>query len=575
VTQDPGNLHDNWLRHLETKPEAEAVVHWTSDGDHVRWTWRDLLGAAARFAERMRDDGVREGDICALIVRHHPDFYPLYLGIGLIGAIPSILAYPNPRLHPDKFRQGLEGMAHHSGLDWILTERALEETIRPLVRKETTTIRGLLFPLEWRAGGQGSDRDLAAVAGRIHREGLDAPCLLQHSSGTTGLQKAVVLSHRAVLDHLRHYGDSIQIDARDKVVSWLPLYHDMGLIAAFHLPLARGIPLVQIDPFEWVQAPGMFLSAVSSERGTLGWLPNFAYNLMADRIHEEDLSGVRLDSLRMLVNCSEPVRQDSHEKFLRRFAPYGLGPQVLAACYAMAETTFAATQTAPGRGARAIAVSREALSRGSFLPVPGNERREAKFCVSSGEVISGCVLKVADEEGRELPDGQVGEIAIRSVSLFDGYRNQPEKTAEVLRDGWYFSGDYGARHAGEYYILGRKKDIIIVAGRNIAPEDVEDAVNEVAGVIPGRVVAFGLEDPDSGTEQACVIAETAETADEGLRSIRRAIVEAGIGIDVALAKVFLVPPRWLIKSSSGKLSRKANRQRIVDQPQAAARGQAG
>ncbi len=561
-------IWDNWRRHLDTKPDSEAIIHWVSDGNHHRWTWRALFEAAGLFAARMRAEGVRKGDICALIIRHHPDFYPLYMGISLMGAIPSILAYPNPRLHPDKFRQGLEGMAHHSGLDWIFTERALEETIRPLVGKETTTIRGLLFPMEWEKEPLEESKAVGSMSKSDHRITPDEPCLLQHSSGTTGLQKAVVLSHRAVLDHLFRYGASIQVEGRDKVVSWLPLYHDMGLIAAFQLPLAWGIPLVQMDPFEWIQSPAMFLSAVSQEQGTLAWLPNFAYNFMADRIHDEELANLRLGSLRMVINCSEPVRHDSHEKFVRRLGPYGMREDALAVCYAMAETTFAATQTAPGKGAYVACVSRKALAQGRFQPIPVGMPEDSKRCVSAGRAIDGCELKVVDERGNALPEGHVGEIAIRSVSLFEGYRNQPEKTAEVLKDGWYFSGDYGARHEEEFYILGRKKDIIIVAGNNIAPEDVEDAASEVPGVIPGRVVAFGLEEPSSGTEQVCVIAETEETSEKELKALRRAIGEAGIRIDVAISRVFLVPPRWLIKSSAGKLSRKANRQRILEAPPA-------
>jgi acyl-CoA synthetase (AMP-forming)/AMP-acid ligase II len=557
-------IWDNWRRHLDTKPDREAIVHWVADGNHHRWTWRALFGTATRYATLMREAGVRKGDICALIIRHHPDFYPLYMGISLMGAVPSILAYPNPRLHPDKFRQGLEGMAHHSGLDWIFTERALEETIRPLVGKETTTIRGLLLPLEWEKRALEEYTDIGSMWQFDHRVAPDEPCLLQHSSGTTGLQKAVVLSHRAVLDHLFRYGASIQMEERDKIISWLPLYHDMGLIAAFQLPLAWGIPLVQMDPFEWVQAPAMFLSAVSREQGTLAWLPNFAYNLMADRIHDEDLANLRLESLRMVINCSEPVRHDSHEKFVRRLGPYGMREDALAVCYAMAETTFAATQTAPGKSANVVCVSRKALAQGRFQSVPAGTTEEAKRCVSAGRAIDGCEMKVVDESGNELPDGRIGEIAIRSVSLFEGYRNQPEKTAEVLKDGWYYSGDYGARFEGEYFILGRKKDIIIVAGNNISPEDVEDAVNEVSGVIPGRIVACGVEDSVSGTEQVCVIAETEVTTEKGLKVLRRAIGEAGIRIDVAISQVYLVPPRWLIKSSAGKLSRKANHQRIPE-----------
>ena len=243
---------------------------------------------------------------------------------------------------------------------------------------------------------------------------------------------------------------------------------------------------------------------------------------------------------------------------------YGLRPETLAACYAMAETTFAATQTEPGKRARTLVAIRDELARGRYLPhVPGTNRN-TKPCVSSGAPIEGCSLSVVDESGKELPDDRVGEIVIRSVSMFEGYRNQPEKTAEVLKGDSYFSGDYGFRHEGEYYVIGRKKDIIIVAGRNIAPEDVEDAVNEVPGVLPGRSVAFGLEDPEAGTEQICVVAETEEKNESGLRALRRAIAEAGIRIDAAISRVYLVPPRWLVKSSSGKLSRKLNKQRVLE-----------
>jgi len=557
-------LWDTWLYNSESRSKEEAIVHWVGGEQPFRWNWGELVRAAVNYAEAIRSHGVRPGEICALIIRHHKDFYPIYMGISLMGGIPSILAYPNPRQHPDKFRQGLEGMSRHSGLDWIFSERSLEDTIKPLVQSETSTIRGILFPLEWKPEIRGKGTLPESLSHSRRGTSPDDPCLLQHSSGTTGLQKAVVLSHRAVMEHVRLYGESIQVNGEDKIASWLPLYHDMGLIAAFLLPLAWGIPLIQLDPFEWVQAPVLLLEAISREKGTLAWLPNFAYNFMADRIREEDLEGLRFDSVRMLVNCSEPVRHESHQKFLRRFSPLGLSPDTLGASYAMAETVFAATQTEPGTSAKMVPVSRSGLAQGHFQPVHGDPGSPTKYCVSSGAPISGCDLKVVDEKGGELPDGEIGEIVIGSVSLFDGYRNQPEKTEEVLKDGWYYSGDYGARHEGEYYILGRKKDIIIVAGNNISPEDVEDAVNEVPGILPGRVVAFDRENEETGTEQVCVVAETEETGEAGLKALRREIVKAGMRIDVTVAEVYLVPPRWLFKSSSGKLSRKTNKQRVLD-----------
>jgi acyl-CoA synthetase (AMP-forming)/AMP-acid ligase II len=558
ATLSPGTelLWDRWCRWADERPEHEAIVHWTAEAAPFRWTWRALLEEAEHFANRLAAAGIGAGEVCAVIARHHAHFYPLYLGISALGAIPSVLAYPNPRLHPHKFVHGLQGMARRSGLDWILTERSLEGTVRPLALGGDASVRGLIFPFEGEAGPLKSSRFRRPP---VH---AGSACLLQHSSGTTGLQKAVVLSHRAVLEHVGTYADALRLQPGDKVASWLPLYHDMGMIAAFHLPLALGIPVVQLDPFEWVSAPEMLLQVISQERATLSWLPNFAYNLLADRVRDEELRGVRLDSMRMFINCSEPVRADSHGRFLERFSAVGLPEQSLAACYAMAETTFAATQTSPGEAARTLDVDRDALSHGLVrASAPGAPTRA---CVSSGRPIPGCQLRIVDDLGETVAPAHVGEIAIRSSTMFDGYRNAPDDTARVLRDGWYFSGDYGFELDGEYYVVGRKKDLIIVAGRNIYPEDVEDAISLVPGVLAGRVVAFGLEDASSGTEQIAVIAETEAIDAAERKRIKLAIQRAGMEIDVTVARVFLASPRWLIKSSAGKPSRKANRQRVLD-----------
>jgi acyl-CoA synthetase (AMP-forming)/AMP-acid ligase II len=450
-------------------------------------------------------------------------------------------------------------MSQRSGLDWLLAERSLEPIVRPLLESGQSTIRDLLFPLEGRALSPSST--FGGLRARLSGATAAAPCLLQHSSGTTGLQKPVTLSHNAVLEHVRRYGESIALNDNDRVVSWLPLYHDMGLIAAFHLPLAAGIPTIQLDPFEWIIAPVILLDAIHRERGTLCWLPNFAYNLLAERSADEDLEGIRLDSMRLFVNCSEPVRAESHERFLSRFALYGVRAESLSACYAMAETTFAATQTISA--ARVLNASRDELARGRFRPA--TEGEIARRCVSSGVPIDGCTIEVVDEQRQLLSEDEVGELRIRSVSMFDGYRNYPEKTADALIDGWYVSGDYGFLHDGECFVIGRKKDVIIVAGKNIYPEDVEDATSRVEGILPGRVVAFAVDDAALGTEQIAVVAET-ESAEEAARSVlRRRVVEAATELDITISRVYLVPPRWLIKSSSGKPSRSANRARALDE----------
>ncbi|MEW6701824.1 MAG: AMP-binding protein [Bacteroidota bacterium] len=554
-------LWERWQRNAQINPDNEAIVHWIAGEKPLRWTFKNLIEAAKKFSIKIREAGIQHGEVCAVIIRHNPYFYPLYLGISRTGALPAVLAYPNPRLHPDKFRQGIEGMSQRSGLDYILTERELEPLIRPLIEKPGSTIKAVYFPLEWNLDGtidSKVDDEIERAAQSIKEF---EPCLLQHSSGTTGLQKPVVLSHRAVLNHTVNLGNALKLSANDIVASWLPLYHDFGLIAAFHIALAYGIKTIQIDPFQWVLAPIILLEAITKEKATISFLPNFAYNVLAEKIDDEELSEISLSSLRIIVNAAEPVRHDSHQKFVEKFTRYGLNSLALGAMYGMAEATLGISLTEPAKPIKELAVDRNELSRGVMKPA--DENSVVRICVSSGKLIDGCDARIVDENRNNLPDGFVGEVAVKSVSMFDGYRNYPEKTAEVVENGWYFSGDYGFKFEDEFFIIGRKKDIIIVAGKNIYPEDIEDVVNQVEGVVPGRVIAFGEEDEAMGTEQVAVVAETKAEDEKEKNKIRLDILKAGMSIDVNIHKVYLVPSRWLIKSSAGKPSRKANKERII------------
>jgi fatty-acyl-CoA synthase len=547
-----------WEANASNFPNKNAIVHWIAGEEPFRWSFQELFKIANAFSFQLLNQGIKPNQVCAIIIRHNRLFYPLYMGIVGIGAIPAVLAYPNPRLHPDKFREGIRGMSQRSGLDWIFTENSLEPVLTPLL--VNSTIKGMHFPLEWDLTFRDSDVESELIKIRKIRSGTD-PFLLQHSSGTTGLQKPVLLSNRAVLEHVDNYAEAINFSQEDKIVSWLPLYHDMGLIAAYHLPLAYGITSIQIDPFEWVLVPSLLLEAVSKEKGTVAWLPNFAYNMMADKIPDDELEGYTLESWRLVINCSEPVRHESHVRFFNKFKNYNFKQSALSACYAMAETTYAVTQTIPGSVPAELSMDRQKLAQG--LVETTDDFAKARICVSSGKVIKGCQVRIVDENRKELPSGRVGEIAISSVSMFDGYRNYPEKTVDVLENGWYYSGDYGFVYNHEYYIIGRKKDIVIVAGNNIYPEDVEDIVSKVDGIMPGRVVAFGSDDEILGTEVLAVIAETGFESRDDKKHLKVQIQEAGLKNDIAISKIYLVPPRWLIKSSAGKPSRKANRERII------------
>lgn len=554
-------LWRRWKLNSERYPDKDAIVHWVAGEEPYRWTYKNLINTAKKYSVKLKELGIKPGEICANIIRHDENFYPLYLGISRIGALPAVLAFPNPRLHPDKFRQGLEGMAQRSGLDYIFTERELEPLIKPLIEKPGSTIKNVYFPLEWDLDFEidpKADDEIEMIAGSIKDSD---PGLLQHSSGTTGLQKPVVLSHRAIMNHVYQLGKAMKLTENDKVASWLPLYHDLGLIGSYHIPLALGIPLIQIDPFQWILAPVLLLEAITKEKATVSFTPNFAYNIMAEKINEEDLEGIDLSSLRVIINAAEPIRHDSHEKFVRKFQKYGFNPLALAVLYGMAETTLGVTLTEPGKPITELSVDRNELSKG-VMKFP-DDNSVVRICVSSGKLIDECEARIVDENRNDIPDGLVGEVVVKSISMFDGYRNYPEKTAEVFEGGWYYTGDYGFRYKDEFFIIGRKKDIIIVAGKNIYPEDIEDALNQTEGLIPGRVIAFGEEDAEMGTEFVSVVAETkAETEDEK-NKVRMTILKAGMNIDVVIHKVYLVPSRWLIKSSAGKPSRKSNKERLI------------
>jgi acyl-CoA synthetase (AMP-forming)/AMP-acid ligase II len=394
----------------------------------------------------------------------------------------------------------------------------------------------------------------------------DQIAFLQHSSGTTGLQKGVALSHRSVLNQVRAYSRAIELEPSDVVVSWLPLYHDMGLIAGFVMPIVAGIPLVLMSPFHWVRDPKILLHNITRYHGTLTWLPNFAYNHSVRGITTRGLQGVDLSSLRMVINCSEPCRYDSHRLFLERFRPFGLQEQSLATCYAMAENTFAVTQSPPGQSPRLDWVQTRALQEDRLaVPVPPHSEGGTPM-VSCGPCIPEVEVQVVDSHGKRLPDRQVGEIALRGTCMLSGYYRRPDLTEQAIKDGWYLTGDMGYLADGELYVSGRKKDLIIVGGKNVYPQDLEAIANRIPGIVPGRAVAFGVFDAALGSEDIVMVCEleTDGLDDEQKREIegeiRRQVIRQ---TEVTLADVYLVGRKWLIKTSSGKIARGTNREKYL------------
>ncbi len=428
--------------------------------------------------------------------------------------------------------------------------------------------------LEDRSGPNGcaafvSPSDKTAGASGISATPVpDDIAFLQYSSGTTGLKKGVAITHRALLWQIDAYAEAIGMRDRDVVVSWLPLYHDMGLIACLFFPLLRRVPLVALSPFDWVRRPGLLLRAVSDFRGTLCWLPNFAFSFLARNVSQRDLEGIDLSSLRGVVNCSEPISASSHRAFLKVFVPRGLRPDSIAASYALAENTFAVTSGGFGKSVVEDTIDREifaregrAVSVGSVPSFPGAVRT----WVGSGRPLPATRIEIVDEEGRVLPERHVGEILLRSPCLMREYHRNPEATAAALRVGVLRTGDIGYLAGEELFVTGRKKDLIIVGGQNVYPQDVESTLHDLPGVVPGRSVAFGIADEERGTERLVVMAETTCDGPDEKERIRGLIFERVTSETlVTPSDVCVVPPRFLLKSTSGKIARAANRDRYLE-----------
>jgi len=499
---------------------------------------------SARYATALRQHGIQPRDL--IIIAHVQNLETIFAfwGALMMGAIPSIFPTLTEKLDPEIYINSVSQLVERSGVRAIFTTDEFAPRLAAHVNCPVLS----------------SDRfDQQPASWETAEPAADEIAFLQHSSGTTGLQKGVALSHCAVLNQLASYSDSLNLNAADVIVSWLPLYHDMGLIAGFLLPLVQGLPLVIMSPFDWVSNPVLLLQAIDQFSGTLCWLPNFAYNHMARRIRAADTDGLSLTTMRAFINCSEPVRHDSHTQFIERFGDLGVTPDKLAVSYAMAENVFAVTQTRLGQPPELDWIDREMLATQQVARQVSAGHTGAVTYVSCGQPIPGVSVRILGPQGDILPERSVGEIAIKSNCLLTGYYRRDDLNP-FTPDGWYRTGDMGYRAANAIYVIGRYKDLIINAGKNIYPQDIEAIVNTIPGIHPGRVVAFGVPDEREGTELIAVVAEV-DVADPAQqreigRQIRQRVSQQSMA---AVSVVQLVEPGWLIKTSSGKMARAANR----------------
>lgn len=503
----------------------------------------------------LRGEGVTAGDRVVIIMPQGIPAMTAFVGAMMQDAVPAFLAYPNFKVEAGKYSSGLKGVTTNLNAKAVLIDQAFPDEMLGHISL---------------AGDAKLIRAGAAVAGDFSAASIptDSLAFMQHSAGTTGLQKGVALTHAAVLRQIAYLSAALKIDgAKDRIYSWLPLYHDMGLIACFMLPMVCHVPVVMQSPLDWVMQPEAMLQIISDHKCTLAWLPNFAFQFAPRRVPQKRWAQYDLSSVRALINCSEPVRASSMEEFRKAFTAIGLKPHALQSSYAMAENVFAVTQSEVERKSGPACVwadGQHFRARHKIVEI-APESPGAICFMSSGRLLPNHQVQVISDSGAILGDGHVGEILIKSDCLFDGYYNRPDLTAEALVDGWYHTGDLGFCLRDELYVVGRKKDLLIIGGENIYPQDIEEIVGNHPAIHDGRAIAMGAYNADLGTEEIIVVAEVAR--EESLansieidREIRNQVV-AGMGI--AVKTILLKPPKWIVKSTAGKPARSSTREKLL------------
>lgn len=527
-------------------------------------SYAQLAEGAQSVAAGLQARGLLPGQSVAIMLPTSRDYLFSFFGVLLAGGIPVPIY---PPLRPSQLEDHLHrhgGILANAEVILLITVAQAQQVGR-LLQGQVSSLREVV-----------TAQHLMALSASIKRPQIRThdTAFLQYTSGTTGQPKGVILTHANLLANIRAMGETIQANSTDIFVSWLPLYHDMGLIGAWLSSLYYGIPLALLSPLAFLSQPARWLWAIHRHRGTLTAAPNFAYELCLNKIATSDIEGLDLSSLRLAFNGAEPVSPNTVRNFCERFARYGFNPLAMAPVYGLAEAAVGLAFPPIGRGPLIDRIQREPLvSYGKAIPAPDPTQKGLEV-VACGQPLPGYQIRIVDEAGRELPDREQGRLEFQGPSATSGYLRNPDATSRLFDNGWLDSGDLAYMAEGDVYLTGRVKDIIIRGGRNVYPHQLEEAVGDLDGIRKGCVAVFGSTGPTSGIEQLIVVAETREQRED----LREALHAKVLGLATDLLgmppnKIILVPPHTVLKTSSGKIRRAAMRNLFakgrIGQPQRA------
>jgi fatty-acyl-CoA synthase len=549
------------------------LIFYEDEGEGPTLTFGELFAGAERVAADLAKRGIGRGDTVALMLPTSRDFFLAFAGTLLAGATPVPIYPPFRADRIAEYAERQSAILANAGARLLVTFReaaSVAKLLNPLV----PSLEGVAT-----AEALAASRAAAPLGPQIHSRAADL-ALLQYTSGSTGNPKGVMLTHANLLANVRAIGEALGIRNDDVGVSWLPLYHDMGLIGAWLMPLYFGFPVVVLSPLAFLSRPSRWVRAMHRYRGTIGAAPNFAYELAAAKIPDEEIEGLDLSPWRAALNGAEPVLPATLERFAARFAKCGFHRETLLPVCGLAEASLAVTIPPVGRGPRVDRLERAAFAQeGRAVPAPphdsapnsspnSNEDPNVISFVSVGAPVPRHEVRIANERGEDVGERIEGQLWFRGPSTTQGYYRNEAATAALFPEGaaagWVNSGDRAYRAGGEIYITGRVKDIIIHAGHNLYPHEIEDAVARVPGVRKGCVVAFGAADPIAGTERLVIVAESRERNHDARARIVQAItaqITETLGLPPNVVEI--VPPNAIPKTSSGKLRRDATKQRFL------------
>jgi acyl carrier protein len=540
--------------HVNSHPDRPHIRFYSDEANNDAITYLELWNQAELVASGLQHFGLAPGESVLIMLPTGHEYFFAFFGVILAGGVP-VPVYP-----PGRLKQIEEHLLRHSAiadncLARIMITMDEAKQFAKFMHTRVVNLRHVVtMPDLLQAGIKALPEFRKPL---LKKEDI---AFLQYTSGSTGMPKGVVLTHANLLANIRSMAKVLNVNSEDVFVSWLPLYHDMGLIGAWLGSLHFACQLIIMSPLAFIAKPQRWLWAIHRYGGTLSAAPNFAYELCLRRIDAQEIEGLDLSSWRITCNGAEAINPVTIRQFTEKFSPYGFKPDCMLPVYGLAESSVGLAFPKPASGVKTDRITRDVfMNSGQAVPVNVSEPDAIEF-VCCGEPLPGHQIRIVDATDRELPERMEGLLQFKGPSTTTGYFKNPGKTKELFHGEWLDSGDKAYIAEGSVYITGRSKDIIIRAGRNIYPVEMEELISKVEGIRAGSVAVFGSRSSDSGTERLIVLAETRKKNLQVLERLRitiNTIVTDLVGGPPD--EVVLAPPNTVLKTSSGKIRRNANR----------------